>query len=261
MSTAFVRPCWWCGAPADSGEHKFKRSDLVRAFGGGEWGPADSVAHVLDADNVVGYPRSSRANRLKFGGTLCRDCNSRRSQPFDTVYDAFAEYLHAHERRMTEEGRLDWADVFRDSWRTDLKLLVGYWVKHIACRLAWDGVPVHPELPEYLNGRSPLAHLRLQLEIRDDIATAAAHLEIAHGTDPSTLWIGPAQGEYSGDRGHIVRVWSHWGFGAIRLRYMYDWEDAAADVTFDSQVVQLPRYFNVDPARVVAECSGCNLHK
>ena len=113
----------------------------------------------------------------------------------------------------------------------------------------------------YLNGRRTLAHVRPQLEIRDDIVAAAAHLEIAHGIDPSTLWIGPARDEYSADRGHVVRVWSHWGFGAIRHRYMYDWEDAAADVTFDSQVVQLPRYFNVDPAQVVADCSGCNPRK
>jgi hypothetical protein len=25
--------CWWCGAPADSREHKMKRSDIVREYG------------------------------------------------------------------------------------------------------------------------------------------------------------------------------------------------------------------------------------
>lgn len=138
-------------------------------------------------------------------------------------------------------------------------MLVAYWVKHIGCRLATDGVPVHPALAGYLDGRKPLAHVDLRLEIRDDIAAAAAHLETAHGMDPAALWLGPAEGEYSVSRGHIVRVWSHWGFGAIRLAYSYDWENPASASNLDSQVVSLPRDFNIDPAQVVAECAECKL--
>lgn len=33
--------CWWCGDPATTGEHKFKRSDLKRSFGPGAWRGAD----------------------------------------------------------------------------------------------------------------------------------------------------------------------------------------------------------------------------
>jgi hypothetical protein len=29
--------CWWCGVPADSREHKYKKSDLIRQYGSGPW--------------------------------------------------------------------------------------------------------------------------------------------------------------------------------------------------------------------------------
>lgn len=259
MSSPPDRACWWCGSRADSGEHKFKRSDLLRAFGGGSWDAANSVAHVVEGDSMIGLPRSSRADRLKFRDVLCRDCNSRRSQPFDKAYDNFADYLREHERDVVETAHLDWVEVFGDTWNEDLKLLVGYWVKHIGCRLVTDGVPVRAALAGYLDGRKPLAHIYFRLEIRDDIATAAAYLEAAHGIDPAALWLGPSEGEYSVSRGHIVRVWSHWGLGAIRLAYSYDWESAASSSNFHNQVVTLPRDFNVDPAEVVAECAECKL--
>ncbi|MGL5824005.1 MAG: hypothetical protein ACRCYU_04090 [Nocardioides sp.] len=159
---------------------------------------------------------------------------------------------------MTETGQLNWVDVFGSSWREDLRMLVAYWVKHIGCRVAGDGVPVHKALAGYLDGQKPLAHLGMRLEIRDDIAALAAHLEFWHGIDPSALWIGPAEGQYSASREHVVKVWSHWGFGAIRLAYVYDWEKPAADTNFGSRVVTIPRGFSVDPTQVVADCRYCN---
>lgn len=251
------RACWWCGAPANSGEHKFKRSDLVRAFGGGEWGSVNQVAHVEEGD--IGYPRSSRADRLKFRSVLCRDCNSQRSQPFDSAYDIFAEWLRRSERNVVATGEIDWSEVFGESWRIDLGRLTGYWVKHIGCRLAADGVPVPAALSGYLDGRGPLAHLEMALEIRSDIAAAMFHLEDVHGIEGSSLWIGPAQQEVSGSGGHIVRVWSHWGFGSLRLAYVCDFEEAQGVSNFDAQVVRLNRDYNVDPSKLVAECAECKI--
>jgi hypothetical protein len=33
MNKVSPDPCWWCGVPADSREHKFKRRDLIREHG------------------------------------------------------------------------------------------------------------------------------------------------------------------------------------------------------------------------------------
>jgi hypothetical protein len=38
--------CWWCGAPADSREHKLKRSDLVREYGTPPYGGMRTLARV-----------------------------------------------------------------------------------------------------------------------------------------------------------------------------------------------------------------------
>ena len=196
----------------------------MRAFGGGEWGALNQIAHV--EARGIGYPKSSRAERLKFQALSAATATHGGAEPFDTAYDKFAEYLRTSERRVVATGKIDWAEVFGKSWRGDLDRLMGYWVKHIGCRLATDGVPVHAALPDYLDGHGSLAHLRMKLEIRIDIAAAASHLEDVHGIEPSTLWIGPAEGEDSTRRGHVVRVWSHWGLGAVRLAYMYDFETA-----------------------------------
>ena len=40
--------CWWCGQQADSGEHKHKRTDLVREFGRGPWKDQTAVVQVAD---------------------------------------------------------------------------------------------------------------------------------------------------------------------------------------------------------------------
>jgi hypothetical protein len=50
--------CWWCGSPADSREHKLKRSDLVR-----EYGRPPYAGH---ADLLLGFHQAA----VRF--TLCR---------------------------------------------------------------------------------------------------------------------------------------------------------------------------------------------
>jgi hypothetical protein len=52
--------CWWCrSAPADSREHKLKRSDLVRQFGAG---PFPELVSVRDRKTrTVQGPNSTLA--------------------------------------------------------------------------------------------------------------------------------------------------------------------------------------------------------
>src|SRR5689334_9234505 len=83
--------CWWCGNAADSGEHKYKRTDLVREFGSGPWRGQSAVAQVVgEKQRDLQSPGSAR---LKFSKVLCGTCNSARSQAFDQAYEQFAEYV------------------------------------------------------------------------------------------------------------------------------------------------------------------------
>lgn len=247
--------CWWCGGIADSGEHKFKRSDLVRAFGSGQWMGDDAVAHgVAGRLDLV---NSSRSHRLKFDRVLCRDCNTRRSQPFDQAYDHFAAYFDRNKREIYARAALDWSDVFGHSWQEDRERVTGYWVKHIGCRLAVDGVPLVPSLAAFLNGTARLTNLVLQLEIRSDIAAVSQHMEEVHGSDAGSFWMGDAEGEYSQSRGHFVKVSSHWGLEGLRLNYVYDLDDGRFATNFGADVVNLPTNFVFEPKTIQDLCQDC----
>jgi len=91
--------CWWCeGAPADSREHKLKRTDLVRQFGPG---PYNELISARDgrSRNIQG-PNSVLA---KFKATMCAKCNNQRSQPLDLAYDQFTGYIHENEKHVLAE--------------------------------------------------------------------------------------------------------------------------------------------------------------
>src|SRR4051794_826737 len=91
---AVPQACWWCGAEANSREHKFKRRDLNMAFEKGSW-HGRLVAHRRPGDAYYSYPNSSRADSLTFSPVICNDCNSRRSQRIDASYDQFATSVRA----------------------------------------------------------------------------------------------------------------------------------------------------------------------
>lgn len=114
--------CWWCGAPADSREHKFKRSDLARLSAGEQlyWGGGDRGGKYLQ-----GYKRS---DVMRFGRILCQVCNNARSQPFDNAYDKYAEYVAKNLDDLWHQG-LQFKRIFGHTWRDDVKNLGRYFAK------------------------------------------------------------------------------------------------------------------------------------
>jgi hypothetical protein len=80
--------CYWCRQrPANSCEHKFKRSDLVREHGRGELrGERTMVKYGAEGSLDI---RSTKSGALKFRPSLCAECNNARSQQIDEAYDRF----------------------------------------------------------------------------------------------------------------------------------------------------------------------------
>jgi hypothetical protein len=55
--------CWWCGNAADSGEHKYKKADLVREFGKGPYKGAKELVRVIEGQlKIIQGPNSKRLN-------------------------------------------------------------------------------------------------------------------------------------------------------------------------------------------------------
>src|SRR2546423_12673051 len=60
----YAGTCWWRVGIADSREHKYKKSDLVREFGAGPWQGADGeVPHPLRPRPDSGSAATSRASK------------------------------------------------------------------------------------------------------------------------------------------------------------------------------------------------------
>lgn len=247
--------CWWRGAAATSGEHKFKRSDLTRAFGNGTWRGPTMIAHV--ADRVLS-PQSSRAKGLKFEKSLCHSCNTARSQTFDRAYDTFADHIRGSGDQVLGTGILDWTDVYGGEWQDGVQLLTRYWVKHIGCRLAQVGAAISPVLIEFLDGVADLKHVQMGLEIREDIVVLMSHLAGTHGESEHSLWLGPATGHVDRATGRIVQVSSHAGINWLRVWYEYDLAEPRGSVDYGTAQVALPRAWSIDPDTVAAKCRICH---
>jgi len=157
--------CWICGATADSGEHVFKRSDLVREHGPGPYHGRGEVAHV-----VAGTPRLVQgpgALQLKYQPSLCKACNTTRTQPFDRAYDAFVSWLWAHEEDVLATRRIDFSDVYGADWERRQSDLYKFFVKAFGCRLTEAGQWVPKGLVVLLAQERFRTRLRLYLVVNE----------------------------------------------------------------------------------------------
>jgi len=133
--------CWVCGASADTAEHKAKKSDLKAIFGGVN--QADPVfMHDGKRINVSvgGFDRKS----MKWSKTLCEDCNTTRTQPYDRAWDTVSVWLRG---RRVEPGSVLRATAINRGYGTR-KLLLNmhlYFVKSLGCYLVDGGVPFERE--------------------------------------------------------------------------------------------------------------------
>jgi hypothetical protein len=203
--------CWWCGVrPADSREHKLKRTDLIREFGPGPYPELVSVRE--GRERRVQGPNSALA---KFKATLCVSCNNERSQPFDRAYDEFATYLRARERHVLASRSIDLRAIYGREWEPGRDALLRYCVKHIGCRLAENEFELPASARHYLDGRAePRAEVAMEFEIRADIAAATRSNQL-----PASLWLGDVLITEFDRRGGPQTIESHLGYRWLRIAW------------------------------------------
>ena len=144
--------CWWCGAAADSREHKWKKSEIKAMYG-----LAGSEAYPLILVDDTGNSRTIQgpdSDVVKFEKSLCQNCNNAKSQKFDLAYDRWIGYLRANYDQIIESRVIDLRDV-ADAAESDFRLnLARYFAKHIGCRVADKAGKVPASLIAFLNGNS-----------------------------------------------------------------------------------------------------------
>lgn len=248
--------CWWCGQPAGSREHKYKRTDVVRAFGPPPWNEA--VVHVKDGkQRPVQGPNS---DLLKFGRSLCQRCNNSTGQPFDDAYDEMMDYLSSSVETIKSGRSVDQRSIFGAKWKGFRTNTIRYIVKAIGCRLAEDGVEVPQAFIQFLNGSNqPPDHLNLQLCFNLDILELERHLSGSHSISAKgSLWLGDSLTNYEPSNGRINGVRSH--IGVERFWFVYDTANKKRrfQSNLASRRLTVPHIRNLPEGSVDQMCQECS---
>ena len=217
MADATTRPCWICGAPSDSREHKIKKSDLVRRYGCQPFRNIGGVLHFVDGESrKVPGPR---AKTLTYDPLICSDCNNAKSQPWDNAYQIFERWLFENEKTLFQRRFILLEEVFgSDAFSNACPELYKYFVKAFGCRLSDAGFTVPQDLVLLLPQAHFLTKLRIAFAINKTVfALPEDHREIFLG-------IGDLIRIDSRTQGVMERYVWHMQIGWLRISFFYDTE-------------------------------------
>lgn len=160
-------PCWICGKPADSSEHRFKKADLVRAYGRGPYRGTSAAVHVRGGNMTpIQGPGSGT---LKYQRSLCQFCNSTGTQPYDNAYDLLMSWILQNEGTVTRKRCLDFSEVYGVSFEDAQRNLYKYFVKSFGCRLVDANQSVPIDLVDLLALQYFKTALRINFCVNEDI--------------------------------------------------------------------------------------------
>ncbi|MFM9862280.1 MAG: hypothetical protein ACKVRO_01625 [Micropepsaceae bacterium] len=125
-------PCWICGDPATTAEHKTKKSDLKSAFG-----KPTQKSPIFYHDAKA---RNQRINTLdaklvKSTSLLCEQCNTTRTQPFDRAWEQMSEHLRFYQPNIATSAVVRANRVFRYGTRRSMLHVHLYFVKLFGCHI------------------------------------------------------------------------------------------------------------------------------
>lgn len=159
--------CWICGAPADSAEHRFKKSDLTRAHGKGSYKGDRALVHVSgETQRMVQGPN---AGSLKYPKSLCQSCNNAASQSWDRAYDKLINWVHANEDAVLHNRSIDLVKVFGDAFDSASRDLYRYYAKSFGCRLAEVGHKVPQDVKDILGLASSESNFIVTFSVNEDV--------------------------------------------------------------------------------------------
>lgn len=159
--------CWWCGDNGNSGEHKFKKSDLKSEFGESFNTPYNRPISFNDKGRQYEM-KSPNSKFVKFDKIMCSRCNNERSQNFDLDYTKFVDYIFKNLDKVKSEMIIDLRDLFQSNWRVSKTNIYSYFVKHFCCRIKLSDFEISNKVINFLNKEVDyleIIHLDFQLKI------------------------------------------------------------------------------------------------
>ena len=158
------KPCWICGAPSDSREHIFKKSDFVRRYGNLPFKHIGGMLHFKGkkSRNVP----SPKSKIISYDPIICSTCNNKTSQPWDRAYEIFEKWIFQNSGLIFEKRFIPLELVYgEDQFSFQCPNLYKYFVKSFGCRLSSIDFPVPKALVELLPQEYFQTKLRLCFSI------------------------------------------------------------------------------------------------
>lgn len=210
--TASVRSCWMCGAPADSREHKFKKSDLVRRYGAQPFKNVGGVFHSTPLREIKNVPGPS-AKTLTYEPVICSHCNNVVSQPLDKAYQKFEQWLFENVDVVFQRRFILLNDVFDSDIENGGIYLYKYFSKIFGCRLADSGEQVPKDIIELLPRDYFETRLRLTFAVNKSL--------LAMSYNEEYLGLGDLV-RIDSKHGRMERYIWHIQIGWLRVSFFYD---------------------------------------
>jgi hypothetical protein len=234
----YTGTCWWCGAQANSREHRHKASDLRREFAKQEYAAGEVIVSRGEEKIPVQGPNSAK---VKFGDVFCARCNNERSQPFDLAYDRLMKWFLANEQSVEATGVIRLEEIDRN-WQGEAGNVLRYFVKHIGCRVAEAGYTVPPALAEFLDGGDYPDGLICSLEI--DGAFGAINWILTnnpseHGTS-GNLGLGPITGEIGREDRHASVLRGHTIYHSLQMVWEWSTDPTRTGTNLSAAVFRAP---------------------
>lgn len=170
--------CWICGAPATTGEHKTKQSDLRAVLGK----PTQAQPFYYHDKNIRNRPIGSfRGDFLKSPSRLCALCNNQRTQPHDRAWERMSDWLRT-KKPPHRPGDVVRADrIYPLSATREMGNVQLYFTKLTGCHLLEVGVKFDQAAlaKSILTGKpNPYIHLKFGIS-RTGLLVGMADLHVA----------------------------------------------------------------------------------
>lgn len=132
-------PCWICGKPATTGEHKAKHSDLLAVFG-----HVSQTSPVHYRDDKIGKRTigSLNAKLTKFPDKICEHCNSARTQPHDRAWEALLAALRARNQKIVPGASVRANHIFPYETARQMLDMHLFFIKQFGGLILEGGAPI-----------------------------------------------------------------------------------------------------------------------
>jgi hypothetical protein len=128
--------CWICGAKANSGEHKIKKSDLKVQYP--EVSQKQPIYHKVN-DDVKRPIGSIKAEGFKYPKSICSSCNGAKTQSHDLSWEKLSNFLSSHTTEIQGENVIDLTDVFESNLNENILNIQLYFAKLFGCKIVESG--------------------------------------------------------------------------------------------------------------------------